>query len=205
MTETPTSTPPDPPIGEHFAERAEAAPSPDPAAAPPDFSTDPAMEAALAKVVRRLDRRARRKSAAALRDASFGWLADGFSHQEIAAARKVSVAVVRRDIARAIRARQAETREGHAQLQIARLTKGLALVAHRIEGGDMAAVGPLIKLVAALDRYGAPAPSGAPQRFAAAALPEAAALAAPPLALTHAAPPLAARADSEATETAVEA
>ena len=82
---------------------------------------------------RRLDRRARRTTAAAIRDASFDWLAEGFTHQEIAAVRKVSVAVVRRDIARAIRARQIETRDGHAQLQIARLTKGLALVTHRIE------------------------------------------------------------------------
>ena len=69
-----------------------------------------------------------------MRDAAFDWLAEGFTHQEIAAVRKVSVAVVRRDIARAIRARQIETRDGHAQLQIARLTRGLALVTHRIEG-----------------------------------------------------------------------
>ena len=186
MTET--STPPDPPIAELFDQGA-AAPSqdPDPAAAAPQ--PHPAMEAVLARVVRRLDRRARRTSAAALRDASFGWLADGFTHQEIAAARKVSVAVVRRDIARAIRARQPETREGHAQLQIARLTKGLALVADRIERGDMAAVGPLVKLVGALDRYqgGAPAPSRARSRGEAAALP------APRLALTHAASALAGR------------
>ena len=59
-----------------------------------------------------------------MRDASFDWLAEGFTHREIASVRKVSVAVVRRDIARAIRARQIETRDGHAQLQIARLTQG---------------------------------------------------------------------------------
>ena len=81
MTETPTppSTPPDPPIAEPF-EQAAPSQNPDPAAAAPPVSPiDPAMEAALAKVVRRLDRRARRKSAAALRDASFGWLADGLA------------------------------------------------------------------------------------------------------------------------------
>ena len=123
-----------------------------------------------------------------MRDASFDWLANGFTHQEIAAARKVSVAVVRRDIARAIRARQIETRDGHAQLQIARLTRGLAVVAHRIERGDMAAVGPLVKLVTALDRYHGPGrrasgrnPPGARQSPGA--------LPAPPLAIAHVAAP----------------
>jgi hypothetical protein len=148
-----------------------------PAADGPAPAADDAQE--------RLDARARRKQAAALRDASFDWLADGFTHQQIAAARKVSVAVVRRDIAKAIRARQAETREGHAQLQIARLTKGLAVVAHHIERGDLSAVGPLVKVVAALDRYhGAQAPTPAPREAASGAP----ALAAPPLALTHVAP-----------------
>jgi hypothetical protein len=150
----------------------------------------------------RLDWRARRKQAAALRDASFDWLADGFTHQQIAAARKVSVAVVRRDIAKAIRARQMETREGHAQLQIARLTKGLALVAHHIERGDLSAVGPLVKVVAALDRYhGADAPSQTPEPAPREVVPEALRLAAAPLALTHAveSPALDGAAPSEGT------
>ncbi len=137
----------------------------------------------------RLDRRARRKQAAALRDASFDWLADGFTHQEIAKARKVSVAEVRRDIAKAIRTRQAETREGHAQLQIARLMKGLSIVTARVQRGELAAIGPLVKVVTALDRYqgGAAAPTTSPP---AALAPEAPvqALPAPPLALSYAAP-----------------
>ncbi len=139
---------------------------------------------------RRLDRRARRTRAAALRDASFDWLAKGFTHQEIAAARKVSLAVVRRDIARAIRARQIESRDGHAQLQIARLTRGLAVVTHRIEKGDMAAVGPLVKLVTALDRYQTPggAPAEPPQARLASPQPSVA-LPAPPLAIAHVAAP----------------
>ena len=139
---------------------------------------------------KRLDRRARRRRAAAARDASFDWLAKGFTHQEIAAARKVSLAVVRRDIARAIRARQIESCDGHAQLQIARLTRGLAVVTHRIEKGDMAAVGPLVKLVTALDRYHAPegAPAEPPRaRLASPRL--SSALPAPPLAIVHVAAP----------------
>ncbi len=152
---------------------------------------------------RRLDRRARRTRAAALRDASFDWLAKGFTHQEIAAVRKVSVAAVRRDIARAIRARQIETRDGHAQLQIVRLTRGLAVVTHRIEKGDMAAVGPLVKLVTALDRYHgagrAPAeraPSRLPSRE------QAVALTAPPLAIAHVAAPEAQDATQDAGDDA---
>ncbi len=139
---------------------------------------------------KRLDRRARRTQAAALRDASFDWLAKGFTHQEIAAARKVSLAVVRRDVARAIRARQIESRDGHAQLQIARLTQGLAVVTHRIEKGDMAAVGPLVKLVTALDRYHRPGGAPAePPRARLASRRLSSALAAPPLAIGHVAAP----------------
>ena len=146
----------------------------------------------------RLEWRARRKKAAALRDASFEWLADGFTHQEIAAARKVSVAVVRRDIARAIRARQLETREGHAQLQSARLTKALTLAAHKVKCGDLAAIGPLVKVVTALDRYQGGAPARVRRAPALAAPPEAPALPAPPLALAFAGPPLAHTAAIEA-------
>ncbi len=156
----------------------------------PEGASDECAPAAAPETKRRLDRRARRTRAAAMRNAAFDWLAEGFTHQEIAAVRKVSVAVVRRDIARAIRARQIETRDGHAQLQIARLTRGLALVTHRIEGGDMAAIGPLVKLVTALDRYDGPggAPAEPPQvrlqsREPSVALPT------PPLAIAHAAAP----------------
>jgi hypothetical protein len=191
-----------------FAER----PAPEPPATepPPVIPADPSAGASTAETHaggsappadegarRRLGRRVRRRQAAALREASFDWLADGFTHREIAAARKVSVAVVRRDVARAIRARQAETREGHAQLQIARLTKGLTLVAHRIGAGDMSAVGPLVKLVTALDRYQGAAPAA---RLPAPAPSALAALAAPPLALTHAATPLAISSVAESME-----
>ena len=153
-------------------------------------ASDESAPAADPETKRRLDRRARRTRAAAMRDASFDWLAEGFTHQEIAAVRKVSVAVVRRDIARAIRARQIETRDGHAQLQIARLTKGLAFVTHRIERGEMAAIGPLVKLVTALDRYHGPegGPPERPQVRLQSRKPSVA-LPAPPLAIAHLAAP----------------
>ncbi len=162
-------------------------PMPPAAEAPVADAPAPERAAAVAEdAQKRLDWRARRRQAAALRDASFDWLADGFTHQQIAAARKVSVEVVRRDIAKAIRARQAETREGHAQLQIARLTKGLAVVAHHIERGDISAVGPLVKVVTALDRYhGRDASAATAPREAPSEVPS---LSAPPLALIHADP-----------------
>jgi len=177
------------PVAErHAADPSIAGPSPtDPSVAAPRAAASPAFDepAPLADedTKRRLDRRVRRKKAAALRDASFDWLADGFTHQEIAAARNVSVAVVRRDIARAIRARQIQTREGHAQLQIARLTKALTLAADQVQSGHLAAIGPLVKVVAALDRYHGAEPASRPRALHAAGEPVA--LPAPPLALTH--------------------
>jgi hypothetical protein len=71
-------------------------------------------------------------------------------------------------------------------LQIARLTKGLAVVAHHIERGDISAVGPLVKVVTALDRYhGNDGSAAIAPREAAYAAPS---LSAPPLALIHAVP-----------------
>ena len=219
MTELPKSCTDgiDPPIAEPGGE-APAGASPIGGASPND-STPEAMRghAFRARWPRRREQRVRAgrrpgdeaaprparpaNAAAAMRDASFDWLAEGFTHQEIAAVRKVSVAVVRRDIARAIRARQIETRDGHAQLQIARLTKGLAFVTHRIERGDMAAVGPLVKLVTALDRYHGPedAPTERPQVRLQSRKPSVA-LPAPPLAIAHLAAPKAQDATPDAGE-----
>jgi hypothetical protein len=134
----------------------------------------------------RIRRRKRRAAKAEIRDASFQALADGWTQEEIAKARGVSVATVRREIDRAIAARQIRAPEAHARVQIARITKALALRDIRVGRGELAAVGPFLKTVAALDRYhGLDAPAlsvelahAAPRR-----------LPAPPLALTHAAPP----------------
>ena len=129
--------------------------------------------------IRRINRRAAR---AEMRDACFVALAEGWTQEQIAKARGVSVATVRREIDRAIAARQIRAPEAHARLQIVRLTKALALLDIRISAGEMPAVGPYLKTVAALDRYHgfvapeAPAPTGGGLSR----------LPAPPLALTHA-------------------
>ena len=136
----------------------------------------------------RIRRRKRRAAKVELRDASFQALADGWSQEEIAKARGVSVATVRREIDRAIAARQIRAPEAHARVQIARITKALALLDIRLGRGEMAAVGPFLKTVAALDRYHG---FSLPARSAEPAHPAIARASAPPLALTHAAPPLA--------------
>ena len=127
----------------------------------------------------RLRRRKRRAAKVEIRDASFQALADGWTQEEIAKARGVSVATVRREIDRAIAARQIRAPEAHARVQIARITKALALLDIRVGRGEIAAVGPFLKTVAALDRYhglaapallrrtgarGASAPAGAAAR-----------------------------------------
>ena len=98
----------------------------------------------------------------------------------------MSVATVRREIDRAIAARQVRGVEAHVRLQIARATKALALLDIRISAGETAAVGPYLRTLAALDRYhGLDAafgpPAGEPARRGPLPLPP------PPLALTHAA------------------
>ncbi len=133
--------------------------------------------------MRRQQRRAARRET---RETCFQALADGFTQEQIAKARGVSVATVRREIDRAIAARQAPGVEAHVRLQIARATKALALLDIRISAGETAAVGPYLKTLAALDRYhGLDAafgpPAGEPARRGPFPLPP------PPLALTHAA------------------
>ena len=135
---------------------------------------------------------ARRARAAALRQAYFKALASGFTPEQIAEASHASVRTIRREIDRALDERRLDAPERYVHLQVARLTKALRVADYHIEQGDLAAVGPLATLVAALDRYhGLRLPSPP----AASAPPACTALPAPPLALTHAPPP----AESEAT------
>ena len=80
-------------------------------------------------------------------------------------------------------------------VQVARLAKALRLADASIERGDLKAVGPLVRLVAALDRYHGLGRASAQRAPAAGApLPPAEApplaLPAPPLALANAAAPL---------------
>jgi hypothetical protein len=130
---------------------------------------------------------ARREAKAALRHASFDALAAGWSVRHIAAARKVSVKTVSREIDRAVAERRLDAPDRFVHLQVARLTKALRLVDLRIDRGELAAVAPLMKVVASLERYHGLQDRSKPSKPASHAAPP---LPAPPLALAHAAPPL---------------
>ena len=97
--------------------------------------------------------RARREARAALRQASFDALAAGWSIRHIAEARKVSVKTVSREIDRAVAERRLDAPDRFVHLQVARLTKALRLADLRIDRGELAAIAPLVKVVAALERY----------------------------------------------------
>ena len=100
---------------------------------------------------------------------------------------KVSAASVRRWIDQAIRDRRLDAPDRYAHVQVARLSKMLCALNSQLERGDMRAVPPMIKVVAALDRY-----HGFDARYRRLALPVLAPASVPaieataPLALTHA-------------------
>ena len=123
------------------------------------------------RAVVRAQRRARRNERIARRENFFDLVASGYSCRQIAEAAKVSAATVRREIDRAIAKRRLDAPERYVHVQVARLTKALRLADASIERGELKAVGPLVRLVAALDRYHglgkssaqrAPAAAGAP-------------------------------------------
>jgi DNA-binding CsgD family transcriptional regulator len=146
-------------------------------------SSDPTSPSERAGV--RAGRRARREGRIARRETYFDLMASGFSCERIAEEAKVSAATVRREVDRAIAERRLDAPERYAHLQVARLNKALRAADASIEQGDMKAIGPFCRVVAALDRYHGLSPQR-PAQAPTAAPPLA--LPAPPLALTHAAP-----------------
>jgi AraC-like DNA-binding protein len=138
----------------------------------------------------RLQRReaaeARREAKAAYREALFQALASGWTARQIADARKVSVRTVQREIDRAVAERRLDAPDRFVHLQVARLTKALRVADIGLDQGELAAIAPLVKVVAALERYHRPMAPSAPVHAPLADLP----MPAPLLALTQAAPPL---------------
>ncbi len=116
---------------------------------------------------------------------AFQALAAGWSVSQIADARKVSVRTIQREIERAVAERRLDAPDRFVHLQVARLTKALRVADIRLDRGELAAVAPLVKVVAALDRYHRPIDAPDPVHAPPANL----LLPAPPLALTHAASP----------------
>ena len=143
---------------------------------------EPASKAA----EKRTAAKARRGALAVRRHRCLEALAAGWSVEQIAELLKVSVRTVRREVDRALDDRRLDAPDRYVHLQVLRLTKALRLADTAIERGDLKAVGPLVKVVAALDRYHGLADKLALRSNAPAARP----LPTPPLALTFAAPPL---------------
>ena len=134
--------------------------------------------------------KARRIAKTAFRQSSFDLLASGYSLEQIAEARKVSVRTIQREVDSVIAARRLDAPERYVHLQVARLTKALRLTDVAIERGDLKAVHALVQVVKSLDRYHGlswledPAKAGS----LTAPAPPAAALFPPPLGLTHVPP-----------------
>ncbi len=144
--------------------------------------SEPASNAA----EKRTAAKARRGAAAIRRQRCLEALTAGWTVEQIAEMLKISVRTVRREVDRALDDRRLDAPERYVHLQVLRLTKALRLADVAIGRGDLKAVGPLVKVVAALDRYHGLADKLALKSNASAAPP----LPAPPLALTFAAPPL---------------
>jgi hypothetical protein len=136
--------------------------------------------------------KARKMAKLAWSQNSFELLASGYSSEQIAEVRKVSVRTIRREIDSAIARRRLDAPERYVHLQVTRLTKALRFADAALERGDLKAVRALVSVVAAMDRYHgliglmrdrvSPSLTGSPELQATAALP-------PPLKLFHAVSP----------------
>src|SRR5947209_5662344 len=101
----------------------------------------------------RAERKKRREARLEWQESYFQLLSEGFSLQQIAAAKTVSVAKVRRAVDRAIARRRFDAPERFVHLQLARLTKALRVADACLEKGDRRAIAPYLKVIAELDRY----------------------------------------------------
>lgn len=97
--------------------------------------------------------RRRREARADLRRWSFDALARGWSVEEIAEMRKVSARTIRREIAAVTAGRALEGPGFYVHAQVSRLNKALRVADGALDRGNLKAVGPMVRLVAALDRY----------------------------------------------------
>ena len=101
----------------------------------------------------RAEAKARKKARLAWSQSSFDLLASGYSPEQIAEVRKVSVRTIRREIDAAVARRRLDAPERYVHLQVARLTKALRFADAALERGDLKAVRALVEVVAAMDRY----------------------------------------------------
>jgi hypothetical protein len=99
------------------------------------------------------------------REAIFDLFVSGFSHQQIATGLKISPATVRRIVDTSVAERRLDAPEHFARTQVARLSKALLYADLKLEGGDIRAFTPYLKILSALDRYHGLDPRRLPQRL----------------------------------------
>ena len=92
--------------------------------------------------------KARKMAKLAWSQNSFDLLASGYTPEQIAEVRKVSVRTIRREIDAAIARRRLDAPERYVHLQVARLTKALRFADAALERGDLKAVLALVQVVA---------------------------------------------------------
>jgi hypothetical protein len=111
------------------------------------------QEAQSGRARERAAAKARERAKLAWSQSSFDLLASGYTPEQIAEVRKVSVRTIRREIDSAIARRRLDAPERYVHLQVARLTKALRFADAALERGDLKAVRALVEVVAAMDRY----------------------------------------------------
>lgn len=132
--------------------------------------------------------RERRLARAERRQTVFELVVSGHSYEAIARETGLPMSTLRREVDKAIAARQLDAPQRYVHLQVARIEKALLAADAAIERGEVKAVSQYLKVVAALDRYHGLAAALAAREPEFSSPPPLAAPA-PPLALTHAGPP----------------
>ena len=97
--------------------------------------------------------RERREQKALRRKTVFELIASGYSYDQVATKLDLSVAAVRREVDRALAARDIDPPQRYVGLQLARLNKALLVVDLAMEDGDLRSISALIKVMGELDRY----------------------------------------------------
>jgi hypothetical protein len=101
---------------------------------------------------RRERQREQREARAERRESLFDLIRAGYSYDQVARRIGVSVKTLRREIARALDARERAPRR-YVNLQLARLDKAMQVVDVELDEANLAAIPALLQLQAQYDRY----------------------------------------------------
>jgi hypothetical protein len=83
----------------------------------------------------------------------FARLREGLSYEEIAAEEGVTSQRIRQVVAEVLQKRSIDSSAEHAKLQLDRLAPVMQLAALAVNAGDVAAIGPYLKVLDRFDRY----------------------------------------------------